>query len=54
MNKAIEMPGDGQTMVELGLILALISIVAIAVLFGLGQDINKKFQEVQNGLNKKS
>jgi pilus assembly protein Flp/PilA len=41
---------DGQAMVEYGLILALVSVVAIAVLIFVGQDVAAVFTSVQNSL----
>lgn len=42
---------SGQGMVEYGLILALISVVAIAVLTGIGGKLVEKFKDVFKALN---
>ncbi len=42
---------EGQTMVEYGLILALISVVAIAILGGLGGNVVSTFTSANNALN---
>ncbi len=41
---------SGQGMVEYGLILVLISIVVIAMLTGIGENLRDKFQEVVDAL----
>lgn len=41
---------SGQGMVEYGLILALVSIVAIAALTGVGTQITAKFDEIKTKL----
>jgi pilus assembly protein Flp/PilA len=41
---------DGQAMVEYGLILALISVVAIIALAAIGTNVNEVFNEVGNKL----
>ncbi len=41
---------DGQTMVEYSLILALVSVVAIGILFILGGDVTGVFTSVSNAL----
>ena len=41
---------EGQTLVEYGLIVALISIVAIAALTLVGSDVNRVFNTVANAL----
>ena len=41
---------SGQGMVEYGLILALISVVCIAVLRGIGTVTNEKFKDVNDAL----
>ena len=41
---------DGQTMVEYGLLVALIAVVLITVITNLGGAINAKFQEVYDNL----
>jgi pilus assembly protein Flp/PilA len=41
---------DGQAMVEYGLILALVSVVAIAVLILVGQDVAAVFTSIQTSL----
>ena len=41
---------SGQTMVEYGLILALVSVVAVATLVFVGNDIQSTFQTVANDL----
>ena len=41
---------DGQTMVEYGLILALVSVVAIAILTTLGTNIKTTFTSASNAL----
>jgi len=43
---------DGQALVEYTLILALVSIVAIALLTTIGGDIKKVLEEVVKGLEK--
>jgi pilus assembly protein Flp/PilA len=43
---------DGQALVEYTLILALVSIVAIALLTTIGGDIQKVLEEVVKGLEK--
>jgi Flp pilus assembly pilin Flp len=43
---------DGQALVEYSLILALVSIVAIALLTSIGNDIQKVLEEVVKGLEK--
>ncbi|MDD3893285.1 MAG: Flp family type IVb pilin [Bacteroidales bacterium] len=40
----------GQGMVEYGLILALIAVVVIAALTGIGTKINAKFTEIEGNL----
>lgn len=42
-------PARGQTLINYGLILALIAIVAIAVMTALGGSVNDKFSQVNNG-----
>ncbi|MFM1535323.1 Flp family type IVb pilin [Helcococcus ovis] len=42
---------SGQGMVEYGLILALISVVVIAILGSIGGKLQEKFQSVLNALN---
>jgi len=42
---------SGATAVEYGLISALISVVAITTLKGVGTKVNAKFSSVSNGLN---
>ncbi|NLJ86338.1 MAG: Flp family type IVb pilin [Firmicutes bacterium] len=41
---------EGQGMVEYGLILALVSIAAIAILYALGGDLGDILQKVSNAL----
>ena len=41
---------DGQAMVEYGLILALVSVVAVATLVIVGGDISSTFQTIANDL----
>jgi pilus assembly protein Flp/PilA len=41
---------DGQAMVEYGLILALVSVVAVVALTGIGTGVNDAFTTVQNAL----
>jgi pilus assembly protein Flp/PilA len=41
---------QGQTMVEYGLILALVSVVAVATLVLVGGDIKSTFQTIANDL----
>jgi pilus assembly protein Flp/PilA len=41
---------DGQAMVEYGLILALVSVVAVVALTGIGTGVNDAFTTVQNSL----
>jgi pilus assembly protein Flp/PilA len=43
----------GQAMVEYGLILALVSVVALALLFAIGGGVKNAFEDVVNGINKK-
>ena len=43
---------EGQALVEYSLILALVSIVAIALLTSVGNDIQKVLEEVVKGLEK--
>jgi Flp pilus assembly pilin Flp len=43
---------EGQALVEYSLILALVSIVAIALLTSIGNDIKKVLEEVVKGLEK--
>ena len=50
MYKYAEMPGDGQSMVETGLIIALVSVVAIGALSGIGKQINTAFETVRDNL----
>ena len=50
MIKYAEMPGDGQSMVETGLIIALVSVVAIVALTGIGTQIKTAFTTVLNHL----
>lgn len=50
MYKYAEMPGDGQSMVETGLIIALVSVVAIVALNGIGKQINTAFETVLSHL----
>jgi Flp pilus assembly pilin Flp len=42
---------DGQAMVEYGLILALVSVVAIGVLAAVGLDVQAVFQSIQDSLD---
>ena len=42
---------DGQAMVEYGLILALVSVVAIVALTAVGTDVNKVFDSVKSSLD---
>jgi pilus assembly protein Flp/PilA len=42
---------EGQGMVEYGLLAALVSIVAIVALQGLGPDLNKIFEAVSTAVN---
>jgi pilus assembly protein Flp/PilA len=42
---------DGQAMVEYGLILALVSVVAIGVLTFVGLDVQAVFQSIQDSLD---
>jgi Flp pilus assembly pilin Flp len=42
---------DGQAMVEYGLILGLVSVVAIVVLTAIGVDVNGVFQAVETSLD---
>jgi pilus assembly protein Flp/PilA len=42
---------SGATAIEYGLISALISVVAITTLKGVGSKLNNKFSSVSNGLN---
>lgn len=44
---------EGQTLVEYALILALVSVVAIALLFALGGEVKSVFQEVIDGLRQR-
>jgi pilus assembly protein Flp/PilA len=41
---------DGQAMVEYGLILALVSVVAIGILATVGTDVKAVFQSIANSL----
>lgn len=41
---------SGQGMVEYGLIIALIAIVVIAALSGIGTNLKAKFEEIQGNL----
>jgi pilus assembly protein Flp/PilA len=41
---------DGQAMVEYGLILGLVSVVAVVALTTVGGDVNNVFNDVQNAL----
>jgi Flp pilus assembly pilin Flp len=52
MTKAIRCLGrrSGQSLVEYALILALVSIVAVAVLRGVGTSVNKKLSNVNGNL----
>lgn len=50
MYKYAEMPGDGQSMVETGLIIALVSVVAIVALTGIGKQIKTAFETVLSHL----
>lgn len=50
MYKYAEMPGDGQSMVETGLIIALVSVVAIVALTGIGTQIKTAFETVRDNL----
>ena len=50
MYKYAEMPGDGQSMVETGLIIALVSVVAIVALTGIGTQIKTAFETVLSHL----
>jgi Flp pilus assembly pilin Flp len=45
-----ERPEEGQSMVEYSLVMAFISIVAIAAMQHLGHDISKNFDVVANSL----
>ena len=42
---------DGQAMVEYGLILALVSVVAIVALTAVGTDVNKVFGSIKSSLD---
>ena len=42
---------DGQAMVEYGLILALVSVVAIGVLATVGTDVQSVFQSIETSLS---
>ena len=50
MYKYAEMPGDGPSMVETGLIIALVSVVAIVALTGIGTQIKTAFETVLSHL----
>ena len=50
MYKYAEMPGDGQSMVETGLIIALVSVVAIVALTNIGTQIKTAFETVRDNL----
>jgi len=41
---------EGQSMVEYGLILALIAVVAIAVLAAIGKNVKNTYEKVNNAL----
>lgn len=43
---------EGQAMVEYGLILGLVSVVAVAALALIGTDVNKVFNEIVTELGK--
>jgi pilus assembly protein Flp/PilA len=42
---------SGATAIEYGLIAALIAVVAITTLKGVGSKLNNKFSSISNGLN---
>lgn len=50
MYNSIEMAGDGQTMIEVGLIVILVSVVAIAALANIGTNVNAGFNKVAGQL----
>lgn len=52
MYNSIEMAGDGQTMIEVGLIVILVSVVAIAALSQIGTNVNTGFTKVAGELAK--
>jgi pilus assembly protein Flp/PilA len=56
MYNSIEMAGDGQTMIEVGLIVILVSVVAIVALTNIGSNVNTGFTTVasklQDGITK--
>ena len=52
VTRAQVMREEGQALVEYTLILALVSIVAIALLTSIGTDIKKVLEEVVKGLEK--
>lgn len=52
MYNSIEMAGDGQTMIEVGLIVILVSVVAIVALTQIGTNINTGFNTVAGELAK--
>lgn len=51
MYNSIEMAGDGQTMIEVGLIVILVSVVAIVALRNIGLNVNTGFTKVSSELN---
>jgi Flp pilus assembly pilin Flp len=51
MYNSIEMAGDGQTMIEAGLIVILVSVVAIVALKNIGLNVNTGFTKVADQLN---
>jgi Flp pilus assembly pilin Flp len=50
MYNSIEMAGDGQTMIEVGLIVILVSVVAIIALTNIGLNVNTGFNTVAGKL----
>lgn len=50
MYNSIEMAGDGQTMIEVGLIVILVSVVAIVALTSIGSNVNTGFTTVADKL----
>ena len=50
MYNSIEMAGDGQTMIEVGLIVILVSVVAIVALQNIGLNVKSGFSTVATDL----
>lgn len=51
MYNSIEMAGDGQTMIEVGLIVILVSVVAIIALRNIGSNVKLGFNTVATNLD---